>query len=128
MVGHHLTIRDVSVMEGDRDLYYRQFLDDFNDEADRKSLLISEEPARSDDWVFDCRLAAAAELIARRSGIDVPGWTQDPYYFLDHEVWGLNNLCSDPAREDVREYLRNTTPEPFRKRGLMYGENVTKRV
>lgn len=127
MVGHHLTIRDVSVMDGDRRILYRQFLDDFAHEEDKPSLVL-ESPEPTGDEVSDAMLAASVELLCNRAGIESPHWVSERRYHLDHEVWGLPELCADPARKDVRSYLRATTPEPFRKRGLMYGENVTVRI
>ena len=122
----HLAISDVASGAGDRDLLFNQFLDDFLHEC-RPGMraLISGEPSPTGDESFDAKLAATAELLAHRHGVEVPEWVAKPRFFLDSPVYGAPMLC---ARDDIaRDWFERNTTEEFAKRKLFLGPDLLSR-
>lgn len=79
--------------------------------------MIATEPAMVGHAVIDGHLAAAAEDIAWRNGIEVPPWALDPKRFAPEPIV-LGRL---PA---MRQLNIEQTPESWRRRNLFIGQIV----
>lgn len=67
--------------------------------------------------------AAMVELLCQEAGLTPPSWTAHPAYTLA-EVWYLypgNHL-------QLRAWQEATTPEPFKRRNILGGDQILARV
>lgn len=108
------TLDKVSRDPIDKQNALNQFLDDFYRSASREQqAMLSAEPTSDVDPIFAANLAATAELLSHRFGLETPSWTCKPKYYLDEPSWGLPELCKTSER--AREYLIETTCPEFGK-------------
>lgn len=82
--------------------------------AEAPALLAGQHPSGA---MVDAYLAATAELLAQRNGLQVPAWTEEPARFL-HEV----HFPSHSKR--LNDLLYQESPDPFRRRGIIVSSNV----
>jgi len=67
--------------------------------------------------LMDAYLAAVAETLALRQGLQPPAWTEGPSRFLGHFHF--------PGRSKrLNDLLLQETPEPFRRRGIVVSSNI----
>lgn len=66
-------------------------------------------------WSAFC--AATVEEVCRRTAFPCPAWVEQPVYRLE-QPW----FCS--SEEAQQDWLRATTPEPFRRRNVFVGGSV----
>lgn len=85
------------------------FLDTFYMEPERRQAMIDPEPPMSGDALRDAYLAAAAEHLARRWGLSIPAWTDNPARTL-HEPHFAGGI------EELKPLLLAQSPLAFRKR------------
>lgn len=88
----------------------RSFADWAEQHSDELGDAISPPPIRT-GTPLDAILAAFAEELADRHGIDRPRWTR--------AVGALQEPWSPPATPRMRAAAATSTPEPFRKRNLV---------
>jgi hypothetical protein len=69
-------------------------------------------------WAVFC--AASVEYLCEQYDLPCPQWAQDPQFFLE-EPW-YYAIGADLPR--VQEKLRQTTPEPFKRRNVFFGDRV----
>ena len=67
--------------------------------------------------MLDALYAAAAEFLARKHGLPIPSWTEEPGRFL--EAWHYPG-----KNRRLNELLLQETPEPFRRRHLVCSANA----
>lgn len=77
--------------------------------------LIREEPPRVGDPRFDAILAAAAEYVAYRHGLKVPGWAVDDSRTLNFG-WFV------PEYQQARRWAMVDSPPAFKARGVYIEE------
>lgn len=94
--------------------------------ADRRAVLVAEEPRSRqnptpEEHRWACFIAASVEYLCQQHAVPYPSWVhehasryqlEDPWY----DVLYLN--------EEIRAWLEETTPEPFRKRNIYCGDRV----
>lgn len=121
-----LKISDVTSLDGDKDLLFCQFLDDFRHEPTSScARLLADEPPTSNDRVFDVKLAAAAELLSHNAGIEPPTWITKPNYYLAEPYYMAPWVCAH--NEKARRWFEETTPCEFSNRKLYCGEEPLRR-
>jgi hypothetical protein len=107
------------------DLGLRNFLDEFY--LHPSSAALEAEPPRMKEAfqrmgeVQDAYLAATAEELARKSGLDCPSWAYDASRKL-RDPWFAMNLAA------LRAVLLLESPAGFRSRNLFVSENALSRV
>jgi hypothetical protein len=69
-------------------------------------------------WAAFC--AASVEWLCARYKVSCPSWVFDPAYTLA-EPW-FDDPCAD--QPEVREWLLQDTPEPFRRRNVYAGDRL----
>jgi transcriptional regulator with XRE-family HTH domain len=89
-----------------------EFLRSAEEDGHPLLLLIAREPDLTGDIRFDALLAAMAEDLSVRAGIEPPGWVYGRHRFLDG-FWWVSELPSARARALVH------TPASYRRRGVM---------
>jgi len=105
------------------DLAVRELLDELallQTDAQRERS-IAEEPSRTGDARRDAYLAALAEHVSLRFGLDRPDWTTDPSRFLDRFYF----------KSDVpgfRALAIAQSPTAFRRRGIFIAAGALERV
>lgn len=126
MKPHRISLAEVSVFDGDRELAFNQFLDDFYGASEEeRQTLISGEPSCAPGSIFGSKLAATAELLCHRFSLSVPAWTEHPCYFVPDPVWATPLVCA--RSESAREYYKQTTCDEFARRNLFYGPDLLRR-
>lgn len=108
------------------------FINDWFDYAkDRREQLVH-DPLQHPDvltpelqrWAAFC--AASVEWFCEKYGITCPAWVYDPIYSLT-EAWFYYPLArsQDPEQQkELRERLRQQTPEPFTRRSIYCGNRM----
>lgn len=98
-----------------------EFLDEFYScgPADRQGM-IDEEPGFTGGAFEDAYVGAVAEHLARRWGLDIPQWAEDPRRFLDkaHFPAGLELMKPIYLRDSPIAFRRRlifTEAEPLRR-------------
>ena len=86
-----------------------EFLDEFYLHPERRQAMIDAAPARLADPRQHATLGAVAEHLARRWGLAVPKWTDDPSRFL-HEPYFTTPV------ERLKAMLLAQSPLAFRRR------------
>jgi hypothetical protein len=86
-----------------------EFLDEFYLHPERRQGMIEAEPTRLADRRQHAALGAVGEHLARRWGLAVPQWTNDPSRFL-HEPYFTTPI------EDLKAMLLVQSPLAFRRR------------
>lgn len=89
-----------------------EFLRSANEDGNPLLLLVGGEPAPTGHAQFDALLAAVAEDVCVRAGIEPPAWVHGRNRFLDG-FWWVSDLPSARARALVN------TPASYRRRGVM---------
>ena len=88
-----------------------------NAAPETQARMIGTEPVLVGIPMVDLHLAAAAEDIAWRNGIQVPAWALDPKRFApEPQLFGRN--------AKMQQFNVEYTPEPWRRRNLFFGEVV----
>jgi hypothetical protein len=86
-----------------------EFLDEFYGHPERRQGMIAAEPPRLVDKREHAMLGAVGEHLARRWGLVVPVWTDDPGRFL-HEPYFTTPI------ENLKAILLVQSPQAFRRR------------
>jgi hypothetical protein len=86
-----------------------EFLDEFYGHQQRRAAMIADEPPPLADLRQHAALGAIGEHLARRWGLPVPGWTDDPSRFL-HEPYFTTPI------ENLKAMLLVQSPLAFRRR------------
>jgi hypothetical protein len=102
------------------------FMNDwFDDAKERREQLVVEaivpppQPTKEMlRWAAFC--AASVEWLCARYKVSCPSWVFDPAYTLV-EPW-FDDPCAD--QPEVREWLLQDTPEPFRRRNVYAGDRL----
>lgn len=104
----------------DRPLRFREFLDQFHlaDDRSRPSMVAS-EPCGTGDETWDVHLAATAEHLCLKAGIDVPDWTRKRHL---EEPWFA------AKSDDMRLILFVQSPPAFRRRNLFVSIDALQRA
>lgn len=89
-----------------------EFLRAAEDEGHHPRLLVAAEPESTGDARFDALLAAIAEDLCVKAGIDPPRWVFEDDRFLDR-AWWVSDLPSARANALVH------APASYRRRGVM---------
>jgi hypothetical protein len=88
-----------------------EFLDEFYTRPEDRPSMITEDPGFLDDDIYDAWIGGVGEHLARRWGLRVPAWTDDPRRFLNHPWF------PDDA-ELLKPYLIAESPPSFRRRHI----------
>lgn len=86
-----------------------EFLDEFYLNAGDRQKMIADEPAVLGDPRSDAYIGAVGEHLARRWGLTVPAWTDDPRRILSEPYF-------DGDVELLKPYLLIESPLAFRRR------------
>jgi hypothetical protein len=87
-----------------------EFLDEFYAHEDRRQAMIEAVPRRVGK-IEDAWLGAVAEHLARRWGLAIPPWVDEPHRFLKEPVFA-------GGLEDLKAILLAESPLAFRRRLL----------
>jgi hypothetical protein len=108
------TLLDVAeVARGGRtlfDLALSEFLDEFYTRPGARQAMIAEEPPALGRFE-DAWLGAVAEHLARRWGLEIPTWVDQPHRFLDRPFFA-------GGLESLKAILLAESPLAFRKRQI----------
>jgi transcriptional regulator with XRE-family HTH domain len=99
------------------EIHLLQLADDLADaEPALRCALVAAAPALTGDHRFDAWLAGVVEYRLSEVGVAAPGWVNDPERFNPGEwvVGGLSGLA---------DVVRDRTPEPLRRRGVLISED-----
>jgi hypothetical protein len=99
------------------EIHLLQLADDLADaEPALRCALVAAAPALTGDRRFDAWLAGLVEYRLAQIGVPAPGWVNDPERFNPGEwvVGGLSGLA---------DVVRDRTPEPLRRRGVLISED-----
>lgn len=101
---------------GGTDAFLREFLDEFYSESsdERRQRMIVDEPPLSHDPRTDAYLAATAEHLAWRSGLNVPPWSGGAARFLVRPFFPC-------GLESLKATLLVESPTAFRRRMIFVG-------
>ncbi len=102
----------------------KEFLDEFYPRPSKEAL--ADEPARletasPEGRIYDAYLAATAEALAYRTGLNTPGWAYAETRKLRHPWFALTFAS-------MRAVLLLESPAPFRSRNLFVSENALSRA
>ena len=97
------------------------FLDSFYMNPDRRQSMIATEPDPTGEARIDAWLGAVAEHLARRWGLAIPQWTQQPGRFLHEPVF------ASPI-ESLKALLLVQSPLSFRKRMIFVEHEPLRRA
>jgi len=121
---NRLSVSDVVKLSSkeDKDLLFGQFLDDFY-HADNKAALIADEPPQNDIslW-FICFLAGAVHRLANDYHLTIPAWVFKKKYIYPGTYYAF-----DTKNSDFQKYLAETTPDEYRQRNILVGNNALER-
>jgi hypothetical protein len=92
----------------DFDLAVAEFLDEFYTRPDQRQAMIEEAPAAL-GGTRDAWLGAIGEHLARRWGLAIPAWTDQPFRFLAAPVFA-------GGLESLKAILLAESPLAFRRR------------
>ncbi len=102
------------------------FLDDWrrSHQEDRFSLVEQplEEAATIEEQQWAALFAATVEQLCSQEHIAPPAWTTALHYYLP-EPW-----YPEARTENLRRFLKETTPEIFKKHNVFGGESILARV
>jgi len=87
-------------------------LDEFLDQfylAEERETLINEEPGFTGDAWQDAYIGAVGEHLARRWGLTIPSWVEDPRRFMDRPCFADDAQWAKPV-------LLRDSPIAFRRR------------
>jgi hypothetical protein len=87
-----------------------EFLDEFYAHEERRQAMIDQAPDRVGK-IEDAWLGAVAEHLARRWGLAIPSWVDEPHRFLREPVFAGD-------LEDLKAILLAESPLAFRRRLL----------
>jgi hypothetical protein len=91
----------------------REFLDEFYPSGpSERQRMIGEEPGLTGVAFHDAYVGAVGEHLARRWGLDIPAWTDDPRRFLDEPHFPDYMEIAKPV------FLRDS-PLAFRRRPIL---------
>jgi hypothetical protein len=103
-----------------------EFLDEFYLHAGRRAAAIAEPPPALGHAVRDAMLGAVGEHLARRWGLAIPAWTEDPARFLKRpyfdspiENWKARLIVQSPIA--FRRRMIFTEAEPLRRARMPAG-------
>lgn len=101
---------------GDRDSFLREFLDEFYTEQDpdRRTAMLAEEPPMTDDARANAYYAAVAEHLVLKYHLRVAPWTQHPSRFLKRPFFPC-------GLESLKATLLMESPTAFRRRMIFVG-------
>jgi hypothetical protein len=86
-----------------------EFLDEFYMNPERRAAMIADGPSRLADARDHAMLGAVGEHLARRWGLSVPSWTDEPSRFL-HQPYFTTPI------ENLKAMLLAQSPLAFRRR------------
>ena len=86
-----------------------EFLDEFYTRPEDRQEMIDQDPGFLGDEIYDAWIGGVGEHLARRWGLRVPAWTENPRRFLKRP-WFPNNA------ERLKPYLIAESPASFRRR------------
>jgi transcriptional regulator with XRE-family HTH domain len=99
------------------EIHLLQFADDLaGAEPALRCALVAAAPPLTRDQHLDAWLAGLVEYRLSQVGVTAPGWVNDPERFSPAE-WVVGGL---PSLADV---VRDRTPEPLRRRGVLISED-----
>ncbi|MGH2478656.1 MAG: hypothetical protein ACRDHW_03235 [Ktedonobacteraceae bacterium] len=102
------------------------FLDDWlrSDRADRLTLVEQplEKATTPEEEHWGALFAATVEQLCAQEQFPRPAWSNAPRYYLQ-EPW-----YPEARTENLRRFLKETTPEIFKKHNVFGGENILSRV
>ena len=103
---------------------FADFLEDWTYSPDARSELIKMAPTfvGPEQRRWAALLAATAEVLCEREGQDPPYWTQAAVYRLPRPWY----LYEGTGR--IRDWLRESTPQPFARRNIWSGDRVLRRA
>lgn len=103
---------------------FSDFLEDWTYAPESRPELIEKAPtfvdAKQRRWA--ALLAATVEVLCERDGLDPPDWSQEAIYRLPRPWY----LYQGTGR--IRDWLRESTPQPFAKRNIWSGDRVLRRA
>ncbi|MBA3877958.1 MAG: hypothetical protein C0498_13740 [Anaerolinea sp.] len=103
---------------------YRDFLEDWTYLPESRAELMAMKPGFTGEaqrrWA--ALLAASVEALCARDGLVVPAWTRRREYRLA-EPWYLYE-----GTGRIRDWLRESTPEPFASRNIWSGDRLLRRT
>lgn len=105
-----------AAVDGEIDAFLREFLDAFylEDDQSKRFAMIRDAPALTDDAKANAYLAAVAEHLALRNGLEIPGWVHVDARFLKRPFF--------PAKlESLKAILLVESPTAFRRRMIFVG-------
>ncbi len=98
----------------------REFLDEFyGGNSHARARAIAGAPTRIDS-IHDAYLAAVAEHLARRFGLPLPQWVEEPYRFLTKPFFA-------GGMENLKAILLVESPLAFRRRQIFVSANALSR-
>ncbi len=116
-------LHDVSVRAGNGDQAFdaalHEFLDHFYANPDEREASLRVQPIALDD-LRDAYLAATAEHLARRHGLEVPPWTETCGLSLRQPFFA-------GGLESLKALLTVESPAAFRRRMLFVSKNALSR-
>lgn len=103
---------------------YSDFLEDWVYSPGARSGLAAKKPRfqNPEQRRWAALLAASVEALCAQDGLPAPVWTKDPSFRLS-EPWYLYE-----GTGRIREWLRESTPEPFASRNVWSGDRVLRRA
>ena len=101
---------------GDIDANLREFLDEFYSEAsaDKRAMMLAEEPPLTASDRENAYLAAAAEHLALRNDLPIPPWVNGAARFLKRPFF-------PSGLESLKAVLLVESPTAFRRRMIFVG-------
>ena len=106
-------------------LLYGELLDNFYSATtdEEKWELIKEEPIYNKNHEkFMSMLAGTVEKLARDYDLPIPKWVHKSIYTLKEIYYAFNT-----KNPEFQKYLKEVTPEEYKKRNLFIGENALER-
>jgi hypothetical protein len=104
------------------------FVDDWRRSAPEARLALVEDPIatvgkRQEFQRWAAFFAAMVEALCQEAGLPTPAWTARPDYLLP-EPWYLY----PGDHPQLRAWQEATTPEPFKRRNILGGDQILARV
>jgi hypothetical protein len=103
---------------------YSDFLEDWTYSPEARGGLVAKRPKfhDPDQQRWAALIAASVEALCDRDGVPTPAWTKDPSLRLS-EPWYLYE-----GTGRIRQWLRESTPQPFASRNIWSGDRVLRRA